>query len=76
MLLKLLAIALTLSFFYGVTFAETIPSPFKEKALLWSQGNISTTEFVQDMEFMIEKQFLTKPTTFSGEIYVPHWFKK
>ena len=75
MLLKLLAIAFTLSLFFGLTFAESIPSPFKEKALLWSQGNIPTTEFVRDIEFMIENQFITTPTTFSEEINVPHWFK-
>ena len=75
MLLKLLAIAFTFSLFFGLTFAESIPSPFKEKALLWSQGNIPTTEFVRDIEFMIENQLITTPTTFSEEVYVPHWFK-
>jgi hypothetical protein len=52
-----------------------IPDWIKNNARSWSSDDISDSEFIDGIEYFVEKEFFTKPETSISEQKIPDWIK-
>ena len=52
-----------------------IPDWIKNNARSWSSDNISDSEFIDGIEYFVEKEFFIKPETSISEQEIPDWIK-